>query len=410
MVVLYYIAVKCYGLAILTAAIFHAKARLWVTGRIRWRQQIKSSLIPGESRILFHCASLGEFEQGKPVLEALKQNYPTHKIVLTFFSPSGYEVRKKDPLADYVFYLPLDGPWNARDFIDLVNPTMVFFVKYDFWHFFIKEFKTRKIPIYFVSSIFRPTQIFFQPLMTFFDKMLRRVTHFFVQNQSSLELLYNRGIPQVSVTGDTRFDRVYQNCMQLNAVPEIENFKESKKLLVAGSTWPNDEKLLIRLFDSIRNECKMIVVPHEITEYRIQQMLKKFGGNVVRYSTWDKKDFTPEILIIDNVGMLSAIYKSGDFAYVGGGFGKGIHNILEAAVFGIPVFFGPKFKKFREANDLLHWKSAISIRNETELINRFAEIMNDEKRLLKIKDINERYINNNKGSTELIISFLKVNQ
>ncbi len=409
MVVLYYIAVKCYGLAILTAAVFHSKARLWVTGRFHWRQHIKSSLKPGELRILFHCASLGEFEQGKPVLEALKLNYPNHKIVLTFFSPSGYEVRKNDPLADYVFYLPLDGPFNSVAFINLVNPAMVFFVKYDFWHFYIKEFKTRKIPIYFVSSIFRPTQIFFQPFMIFFDKILRRVTHFFVQNQASLELLYNKGIPQVSVTGDTRFDRVYQNSVQLKPVSEIELFKENKKLLVAGSTWANDEKILLRLFETISNECKMIVVPHEITEYRLQQMLKRFGNNAVRFSTWNKNDVSPQILIIDNVGMLSAIYKSADFAYIGGGFGNGIHNILEAAVFGIPVFFGPKYKKFREANELIHWKSAFTVRNETELINKFAEITQDEKRMLKIKEVNERYINNNKGSTELIISFLRIN-
>ncbi len=409
MVILYYIAVKLYGLAILFAAIFNGKARQWVQGRIGWKTHIKNALRPGESRILFHCASLGEFEQGKPVLEAIRKNYPQYKIVLTFFSPSGYEIRKNDALADYVFYLPLDGPFNSKKFIELVNPVMTFFVKYDFWHFYLKELKNRKTPIYFVSSIFRPTQIFFQPLMSFFDKMLRRVTHFFVQHQSSLELLYNRGIPQVSVTGDTRFDRVYQNSLQLNPIPEIEIFKGNSKLLVAGSTWSADEKLLAGLSDTIKNECKLIIVPHEISENKIEGLLKKMGKKAVRYSQWDKKNQRYEVLIIDNVGMLSAIYKHADFAYIGGGFGKGIHNILEAAVFGIPVFFGPNYKKFREANELIHWKTAFSIRNEQELINKFTDLMNDEARLQKIKEVNERYINNNKGSTELIISFLKVN-
>ncbi len=410
MVVVYYIAVKFYGLAILLSAIFNQKARQWVKGREKWKEHVRKTLRPGESRILFHCASLGEFEQGKPVLEALKQHYPNHKIVLTFFSPSGYENRKNDPLADYVFYLPLDGPNNARNFIDLVMPAMTFFVKYDFWHFYIKEFKDRKIPIYFVSSIFRPSQIFFQPGMLFFERILRRVTHFFVQNQASLELLYKRGIPQVSVTGDTRFDRVFQNSLQIETLPEIELFKNTKKLLVAGSTWTPDHKMLGTLFNAISDECKMIIVPHEISTSGIEKITKRFPGyNVVRYSRWNRKDASPDILIIDNVGMLSSIYKSADFAYIGGGFGKGIHNILEAAVFGIPVFFGPNYKKFREANELVHWKCAFTFKNESELLHKFTEVMIDKNRLQKIKEVNERYINNNKGSTELIISFLKVN-
>src|SRR5688572_20923401 len=206
MEIIYYIGVKLYGTCITLLALINPKARLWVKGRSNWEVKVKQALKQGETRILFHCSSLGEFEQGKPVLEALKKNFPVYKIVLTFFSPSGFEIRKNDPLADYVFYLPLDGPQNAPTFIGLVDPKMAFFVKYDFWHFYIKEFKKRKIPVYFVSTIFRPSQIFFQPYGFFFDKMLRRVTHFFVQNQESLELLYKQGIPQVSVTGDTRFD------------------------------------------------------------------------------------------------------------------------------------------------------------------------------------------------------------
>ncbi|MBL0342171.1 MAG: 3-deoxy-D-manno-octulosonic acid transferase [Bacteroidetes bacterium] len=410
MVVFYYLAVKLYGLLILISALFNKKAAQWVSGRKQWRKHIQQSLKSGEQRIHFHCASLGEFEQGKPVLEALRKNYPKHKIVLTFFSPSGYELKKNEILADYVFYLPLDGPFNSKDFIELVEPEMSFFVKYEFWHFYIKGFKDRKIPVYFVSCIFRPSQIFFQKYGSFFEKILRRVTHFFVQNQSSLELLYNNGIPQVTVTGDTRFDRVYLNSLNTKEMPEISLFKGSKKLLVAGSTWKSDEKILASLVEEISDEFKIVFVPHEISEGKIMNLTKKLNKPSIRFSMWDKKSTDAEILIVDNVGMLSSIYKYADVAYIGGGFGKGIHNILEAAVFGIPVFFGPKYKKFREAMELVHWKGVFTIKNERELIDRFQEVTKDPARLKKINEINLRYINNNKGATDLIINYLKMNE
>jgi 3-deoxy-D-manno-octulosonic-acid transferase len=239
--------------------------------------------------------------------------------------------------------------------------------------------------------------------------MLRRVTHFFVQNQESLELLYKRSIPQVSVTGDTRFDRVYQNSLNTKSLPEIEVFKGKKKLLIAGSTWGQDEKIILNLFQKIRNEFQLVIVPHEISENRINSLVQKAGTAAIRYSKWDKKTTTYEILVIDNIGMLSSLYKYGEVAYIGGGFGNGIHNILEAVVYGIPVFFGPKYKKFREAKELVHWKSAFSCRNENELTAQFNDVMNNPARLDKIKDINNRYISNNKGSTELIINFLRIN-
>jgi 3-deoxy-D-manno-octulosonic-acid transferase len=409
MEVLYYIGVKLYGLGIVFLSLFNTKARQWVSGRRNWQEQLRKTLRPDEKRIHIHCPSLGEFEQGKPVLEALRKNFPAYKIVLTFFSPSGYEIRKKDPNADYVFYLPLDGPVNSKKFIEIVNPRMSFFVKYDFWHFYIKEFKNKKIPVYFVSTIFRPSQIYFQPYGKFFDKMLRRVTHFFVQNQESLELLYKQGIPQVSVTGDTRIDRVYQNSLVNKSIPEIENFKLNKKLIVAGSTWHPDEKILIQHFNKVKDDFKMVIVPHEISESSIRRLLNKAGNRSVKFSELknNKQDF--DILIIDNVGMLSSLYRYADIAYVGGGFGKGIHNILEAAVFGIPVFFGPRFRKFREARELVHWKGAFSIKNEADFSLKFEEVMNEPARLKRIKEINDRYISNNKGSTELIINFLKIN-
>lgn len=409
MAIFYLIGVKFYAFAIVAFSLINKKAALWVAGRKDWRNKIASVLKSGEKRILFHCASFGEFEQGKPVLEALRNYYPQHKMVLTFFSPSGYENKKNEPLADYVFYLPVDGPGNAKDFINLIKPDIAFFVKYDFWHYYIKEFKDQKIPVFFVSSIFRPSQIFFQWYGTFFDKMLRRVTHFFVQNQNSLELLYKNSIPQVTVTGDTRFDRVYQASLHPKSLPEIELFKSDKKLFVAGSTWSADESILEGLFEDINKEYKMIVVPHEINELKIEKLKKRFGNAAIRYSQWDQKATNAQVLIIDNIGMLSALYQYADLAYIGGGFGKGIHNILEAVVYGTPVFFGPNYRKFREADELVHWKGAFSVKNEKELRSRVFEITQEPGRIEKIKEINKRYINNNKGATELIINYLKLN-
>lgn len=406
---LYLVAVKLYAFAIVIASLFNKKAAQWVSGRKNWKSKIASALKPGEKRLLFHCASFGEFEQGKPVLEALKNHYPQHKIVLTFFSPSGYENKKNDPLADYVFYLPVDGPFNSKNFIELIQPEMAFFVKYDFWHYYIKTFKDKKIPVYFVSSIFRPTQIFFQWYGKFFDKMLRRVTHFFVQNQGSLELLYKNSIPQVTVTGDTRFDRVFEASQNRKPLVEIETFKGKHKLFVAGSTWGADEQLVAALIPDLESDYKIIVVPHEIKEVKISKLKSLLGTDAIRFSEWDKKQTSARILIIDNMGMLSAIYQYADLVYIGGGFGKGIHNILEAAVYGTPIIFGPKYKKFREADELVHWKGAFSINNERGLRDKVFELIHEPGRIDKIKEINTRYINNNKGATDLIINYLKMN-
>ena len=287
---------------------------------------------------------------------------------------------------------------------------MAFFVKYEFWHFYIKSLRDKNIPLYFISAVFRPTQLFFQPIGGFYYKMLKRVSHFFVQNQSSLELLYKHGITQVSVTGDTRFDRVIQNSLNSRDLPEIKLFKGNKKLIVAGSTWGLDEKKLKKLFKSLNGEFKLVIAPHEVSASHIRKLKESFKKWAVSYSEWDKKDTQFNVLIIDHVGMLSSIYKYADIAYIGGGFGKGIHNILEAVVFGIPVFFGPNYKKFREASELVHWKGAFTIKNSYQLIEKFFEVMNDESRLKRIHEVNLRYIDNNKGSTDLIIDHLKVNQ
>jgi 3-deoxy-D-manno-octulosonic-acid transferase len=409
MELLYFTGTRLYTMAIHLVSPFNRKAREWVTGRRNWKKKIATQLKPGEKRILFHCASLGEFEQGKPVLEAIRKNFPDLKIVLTFFSPSGFNVRKNEPLADYVFYLPSDGPNNSPAFINLIDPVLAFFVKYEFWHYYIKALKDRQVPLYLVSAIFRPSQLFFKPWGGFFHKMLKRVSHIFVQNQESLELLYNNSIAHVSVTGDTRFDRVYQNSLMARNLPEFDQFKGNKKLLVAGSTWPVDDKIIHELFLRYGGEFKFVIAPHETGEHNIRRVEKLFGNEAARYSRWKQNAEEKSVLIIDNVGMLSSIYRYGDAAFIGGGFGSGIHNILEAAVFGIPVFFGPKFKKFREAKELIHWKGAFSGRNEKEVMSAFESVMHDEARLNKIREVNTRYIQNNKGSTDLIIEYLKIN-
>lgn len=410
MELIYLLGIKCYGLAIHLAALFHPKAAQWVKGRRGWRKKLDATLPPGEKRILFHCASLGEFEQGRPLLEGLRKQYPDHKIVLTFFSPSGYNIRKSDPLADYVMYLPADGPFNARDFVKRVNPKLAFFVKYEFWHFYLKELKKQKIPCFLVSAIFRPLQPFFLPLISpFFLKMLKRYSHLFVQNQTSLELLYKQGITHVTVTGDTRFDRVYANSRAARELPEFSVFKGKQKLIVAGSTWPADEKLLASVFPALRDGFRLVIAPHETGDKAVKRVMRYFGPGVIRYSQWDHQPTDAKVLIVDSVGMLSSIYRYADVAYIGGGFGSGIHNILEAVVFGIPVFFGPRYHKFREAAELIHWKGGFTVKNATQLAALTTDIMSNPERLAKIRDINRNYIDNNKGSTDLILKYLEIN-
>ncbi|HEX5000875.1 MAG TPA: glycosyltransferase N-terminal domain-containing protein, partial [Bacteroidia bacterium] len=316
-------------------------------------------------------------------------------------------IRQNEPLADYVFYLPLDGPVSSKKFLTITAPEMVFFVKYDIWYYYIKYCKQFKIPVYFISSVFRQSQLYFKWYGYFFNAILRRVTHFFVQNQSSLELLYNNSIPQVTVTGDTRFDRVFENSLKAPSFPEIEQLRGTGKMFIAGSTWPADEQYLAKLYAAHKSDFRFVIVPHEVSEQSIKNTVSLFSG-AVRYSQWDQKSDVP-VLIIDRIGMLSALYKYADIAYIGGGFGKGIHNILEAVVFGPPVLFGPVYKKFREANDLIRWKSAFTFKSYKELNELVTDLSHNEDRLTKIKEINLNYIAGNRGATDLIINYLKLN-
>jgi 3-deoxy-D-manno-octulosonic-acid transferase len=408
---IYLAAVKLYGAGIFIASFFNDKAKKWVHGRKNIFQSIDNSVRDKkEKRIWFHCASLGEFEQGKPIFDSIKLNYPEFKIVITFFSPSGYEVKKNDPIADYIFYLPLDGPINAKEFIEMISPDMAFFVKYDFWHFYIRELKNCKIPLYFISASFRPSQVFFQWYGKFFDKMLRRVTHFFVQNQHSLELLYAHSISQVTVSGDTRFDRVYQNSLDIKSFSGIEKFCERKKIFVAGSTWQADDKIIAEFINQSQGDFKFIIAPHEIKETQINNLIKSINKKSVCYSQLiSGGDVEAQVLIIDNIGMLSSLYRYADFAFVGGAFGKGLHNILEAVVFGKPVFFGPNYQKFPEAHELIGNKTAFSISSASDLKFKIDELTASPENIEKIKIEGKKYIEKNRGAVNIVMNYLKLN-
>ncbi len=409
--ILYLLGVRAYGFAIRVATLFNPKAKEWIIGRRGWQRNLSEKFEEKlEKRIWFHCSSLGEFEQGRPVLEAIKKEYPNHKIVLTFFSPSGYNVKKNDPIADYISYLPLDGPIRSKKFLDLVNPDLAFFVKYEFWYFYGKELQERKIPYFCVSAIFRPGQIFFHSMGNFFRKILLRFTHLFVQDQESLQLLYKERITNVTVSGDTRFDRVFANSLQRISLPDIEKFCDGSNVLVCGSTWPHDEELLIPFINQKQAGLKFIIAPHEISASQLQKLKNEISLNVCYYSEFkNNSEISCDVLVIDNVGLLSKLYQYANYAYIGGGFGKGIHNILEAVVYGVPVFIGPNYEKFREARDLVKLKGVFVINNKEELERNFDILSLDNSKLQNISKINKHYVDERKGGTEVIMGFLRMN-
>ncbi|OKS88293.1 3-deoxy-D-manno-octulosonic acid transferase [Mucilaginibacter polytrichastri] len=400
MVFLYNIGIRLYFLAVYIASFFNAKAKLWINGRRR--QQISAT----DDCTWFHFASLGEFEQGRPVLEALKIKDAGIKIVVTFFSPSGYEIRKNTPLADAVYYLPLDTAANARLFINTIKPQKAIFTKYEYWYHYFNELQQQQIPLYIVSGIFRPKQVFFKWYGSLHRNMLQMVTHFFVQDQASVNLLKSINITTATVSGDTRFDRVWANASNPKTLPLIAEFKNKQKILIAGSTWPEDEELLSILI-SKHPDWKWIFAPHEIGEERIAKLLNLLPyEGTIRYSQL-KNNTQPiigtRILVIDNIGMLSSLYQYGEVAYIGGGFGRGIHNTLEAAAFGLPVIFGPNYLAFKEARDIVELKAGISISDAEQLTEASDLLMNDaEYRDFASKKITA-FVQQNTGATENIL-------
>ena len=383
-----------------------------------------------EKVIWVHCASLGEFEQGRPVIENLRSQYPDSRLILTFFSPSGYEIRKDYKGADMVFYLPMDGPQNAKRFIKLVNPSLVIFVKYEFWYYYLKELKQNNIPLLLISAIFRENSIFFKWYGDFHRKMLSFFDHLFVQNESSKKLLAGIHLDNItSVCGDTRFDRVIEIAEQFTTIPVIEKFVGNNKTIVAGSTWPEDEQVLQKSITEINDpSLKLIIAPHEIGKEHISQLQKLFPGSTLFSAlTSDNKQAstniefpvtspssgsgqqpaTGNILIIDNIGMLSRLYKYGYITYIGGGFGKGIHNTLEAAVYGKPVLFGPAYHKFQEAIDLAGTGGAISINNSEECVAAVQKLITDNVVYRSSCEKAKDYVYTNKGATKKIMQYIQ---
>lgn len=405
---LYSIGIFLYGLLLRILAPFHAKARLMVTGRKDWYSRMKQSVDSSQKHIWFHFASLGEFEQGRPVLEAVKNNYLDHKIIVTFYSPSGYEIRKNTNLADHVFYLPYDTAQNARLFLELINPSFAVFTKYEYWYYYFEGLHSKSIPLFLVSAIFRPEQIFFQAYGSFFLKILGFVTYFFVQNEESVRLLKEYGIRNAGLAGDTRFDRVIDLPKIRKDIPLIADFVGAAPVLVAGSTWPEDEKLLKELFQRFQ-EYKLILAPHEIDEGHIVSILNLWPA-ALRFSKMKEYDTATlteaKVLIIDNIGLLSSLYGYGQVAYIGGGFGVGIHNTLEAATYGMPVLFGPNFEKFQEAKDLIEQGGGFSFSNGEGLAAVFEQLQDQSKRVEAAKSARQ-YVQQKAGATPIIMKYLR---
>ena len=403
---IYSAAIRLYGLGIFAASFFNPKARLWIRGRKGILHQIEDK-VKNNRVIWFHAASLGEFEQGRPVMEEIRHRYPGYTILLTFFSPSGYEIRKNFGGADYVFYLPLDTKQNAARFISMIKPVMAIFIKYEFWYHYLFQLHKNQIPVYLISGIFRPGQIFFQWYGKWFRKMLSYFDHLFVQNQESLALLHGISVSNVILAGDTRFDRVRQIAASTHEIPVAARFKGDHLCIVAGSTWPGDEDLLIRYINSCKETVKLILAPHEIHEEHIRRIIQQLKRSFVRFS--EAKDNTVpdiQVLIIDNIGLLSSLYRYGDIAFIGGGFGKGIHNILEAATFGLPILFGPNYAKFNEAVELAGLGGAVSVAGMDELQSRLNHWFSDKADRLRSGLVSKEFVHQKAGATSVILNQL----
>ena len=391
---LYNIIIHFYVISIYISSLFNAKSKQWVRGRKNILTSIEKAINNHKNIVWFHCASLGEYEQGKPIIEAYKAKSPTHKILLTFFSPSGYEVRKGAPLADFVFYLPADTKSNAKRFISIVKPIKAIFVKYEFWFNYMAELNKQNIPFYSVSAIFRDEQPFFK--YKWWAKQLKNVTHFFVQDEKSAQLLNRIGFSNYTISGDTRFDSVLTNAKNPVRIPLIESFSKRKPTIICGSTWPKDEILLAKYLKD-HPENNYIIAPHELQNI---SALQRQTNALLFSEAGDTNISNSNILIIDSIGLLSNIYQYADIAYIGGGFGVGIHNILEAVAFGLPVIFGPNYQKSNEAKKLIKQKGAISICNYKELSSAidFFNIFD--------KSIALNYIEENHGATKSIIAHI----
>lgn len=405
---MYTIGIYLYMLAVKLAALFgHKKAERLIEGHREIFSSLEKGIKEGKDYVWFHASSLGEFEQGRPLIEKFRATHPEYRVVLTFFSPSGYRSARNYQQADVVCYLPFDTPANVRRFLDIVNPKMVFFVKYEFWLNYLSALKKRDIPTYIVSSIFRKEQVFFRWWGGFYRKALHCFTHLFVQNESSKELLASIGVKNVTVVGDTRFDRVAKIAEQAHLLPLVASFVEDgKKIFIAGSSWGPDEDVYIPYFNRTSG-WKLIIASHEVNEERIKQIEEQVRGLCVRYTQATIEEVrSAKCLIIDCFGLLSSIYRYGTVAYVGGGFGVGIHNVLEAAVYGIPVFFGPNNYKFQEAQQLKACGGGIEISSRAEFEEKIAAMDKDSSVIENAGDAAGKYVSQNAGASARIFEVL----
>ena len=393
------------------ASWFNPKARAWMVGRRGWRKALASGAKPDQPAIWMHCASLGEFEQGRPVLEALRNEYPSYRIVLSFFSPSGYTIRKNYPGADVVCYLPRDTARNAQEFIQVVNPKLILFVKYDLWHYYIQEAHQRQIPLLLISAVFKPHFVFFKPYGGLFVQMLVRMKQIFVQTKADAELLASRLNlrQQVQVGGDTRYDRVLAIRAQNQRIPAVESWLNGRRALVAGSTWPGDDQLLAASVNSLPDDVALIIAPHEIDEASITNVCQVYP-DAVRFSQLQEREDVTEkrILLIDNIGMLAVLYRYASVAWVGGGFEKGgIHNTLEPAVYGIPVLFGPNYRKFHEAVQLIQLGAGFSVTQATEAQKILVKLFDDRALEQQIREKLDQFTLQQSGATERIMQHIR---
>lgn len=406
---MYSLLIYLYIAGVKLAALFgHRKARLLVEGHKNIFPLLKERLRPGEKYLWFHVSSLGEFEQGRPVMERLRESHPEYRIVLTFFSPSGYESAKKYQSADIICYLPFDTRRNVGRFLDMLKPEKAFFIKYEFWPNFLAGLKKRGVPTYSVSSIFRKEQMFFKTIDFGYRKTLKCFTHLFVQDNASKELLSSIGLDNVTVIGDTRFDRVMKIAADAKQLALVETFAEGKRVFVAGSSWTPDEDIFIKYFNAHKG-WKLIIASHEVTEARLTEIQSKFSGKCVRYTQANMDEAREaDCLLIDCFGLLSSIYRYGKVAYVGGGFGAGVHNLLEAAVYGMPVFFGPNNRKFREAQKLKECGGGLEISSYEDFEAKMDLFDVDENLLAQAGAAAGEYVGGNSGATQKLLAALNL--
>ncbi len=411
MLFLYNLIVHFADFLLKIVALFSPKIRLFVDGRKEVFSILKSKINPNDKSIWFHAASLGEYEQGLPVIEKIKTKFPNHKIVVTFFSPSGYEVRKNNTVADATVYLPLDTNSNAKRFIRTINPELVFFIKYEYWPNYLDELKNQKIKTYLISGVFREKQVFFKWFGGFYRKALKSFDYFFVQNESSKKLLQCIGFENVKISGDTRFDRVVSILERDNSLDFIKKFKNNQITIVVGSSWPKDEELIINYINQAPENIKFIIAPHNIKTEQISNFKSQITKTTVLFSDVASLHATMlsniNVFIIDTIGILTKIYSYADIAYVGGGFGNpGVHNILEPATFGIPIVIGPNFSHFAEANALVHQEGCVAISNQNELNEAFDNLISNEDIRLEKGHVCSTFVQMNKGATDIILRHL----